>query len=220
MPYKYELHCHSSEVSRCSHIDGKTLAEEYIKAGYDGIVLTNHMSRFTYMDLPDMPWNQMVDFYLDGYHLVKEAAGDRLTVLLGMEICFHENFSDFLVYGLDEAFLYEHGNLMELGIQRFSKLAHEHGLLVFQAHPFRNRMTIADPNLLDGVEVHNGNPRHDSRNDVARLWAEKFHLLMSSGSDYHEYGDIDRGGMLTERPIRTNTDLVQALQGEHTLIER
>lgn len=37
-----------------------------------------------------------------------------------------------------------------------------------QAHPFRNGLKIVDPKHLDGIETYNGNPRHDSRNEIAK----------------------------------------------------
>lgn len=35
-------------------------------------------------------------------------------------------------------------------------------MLFYQAHPFRNSMKITNPELLDGIEVYNGHPGHDS----------------------------------------------------------
>ena len=46
-----------------------------------------------------------------------------------------------------------------------------------QAHPFRTGLTREDPALLDGVEVFNGNARHDSHNDDALRFARENGLL-------------------------------------------
>ena len=71
---------------------------------------------------------------------------------------------------------------------------------MFQAHPFRNG-TAVEPDLLDGIEVQNGNPRHDSRNDLAEAYAATHGLLAVGGSDAHRSEDIGRGGItLPERP--------------------
>lgn len=219
--YKTELHAHTAEISRCAHVGVDEVVRAYREAGYRTLVLTDHMSHFTFDDQPITDWTAAVDRYLQSYHRAVEAAGSDLTVLLGMELCFDGgNFSDYLVYGVTEEFLYANGNLMEMNIHSFSTLAGEAGLLLFQAHPFRNYMRMTPPELLDGIEVHNGNPRHDSRNDVAALWAEKFGLLRSSGSDYHEYGDISRGGILTKTPLLTNQDLLSALRDPQTVLLR
>lgn len=219
MLYRTELHAHTAEISNCANVPLADVIDAYKQAGYHTLVLTDHMSHWTYHDAVPGDWKQAVDFYLQSYRRAVALAGDELNVLLGMELCFDGgNCSDYLVYGMTEEFLYQSGNIMKLGITRFSKLAREQGLLVFQAHPFRNYMMVTPPELLDGVEVHNGNPRHDSRNDLAKLWAEKFKLLTCSGSDYHEYGDISRGGILTETPIESNADLLRALRSRSAML--
>ena len=216
--YLFETHCHTSDVSGCANIPAARVVEEQIAAGYSGIVITDHFNRYTFSRREWRGGEEAVQFYLTGYRRAKAAAGDRLIVLLGMELTFYENNNDYLVYGVTEEFLMAHPNLMELGIEAFSALARENGLLLFQAHPFRNRMTVVDHNLLDGVEVHNGNPRHDSRNDIALAWAEKFGLLQSSGSDYHELEDLHRGGILTSSPITSNEELIAALKAGPKLV--
>ena len=62
---------------------------------------------------------------------------------------------------------------------------HENGALIFQAHPFRDTMTVTSPKFLDGIEAGNFCTTHDSRNDIAAAWAKKFGMLTVYGSDYH-----------------------------------
>ena len=52
MEYKYEIHCHTKNVSRCGNLDVEELIQKYKEAGYSGIVLTDHYSPMTF-DLPD-----------------------------------------------------------------------------------------------------------------------------------------------------------------------
>ncbi len=210
MPYFYETHAHTAEVSPCSHVPAAQMVEAYIQAGYAGVVITDHFASYICSPREGENWEMVVSRWLKGYRAAKEAAGDRLTVLLGMEMRIGDN--DYLVYGLTEAFLFEHEELLTLDIGAFHKLANQHGMPVYQAHPFRNGMRIVAPHDLDGIEVFNGNPRHDSRNDIAAMWAEKFGLKTISGSDYHEPGDLARGGIAVDRPIYTNEDLLTALQ--------
>lgn len=221
--YLYEMHAHTSEVSPCSTVPADVMVKTYIESGYSGIVITNHFSRHIFnrgSDYPsyDASWKEKVDYFLTGYQKAKEAAPADFTVLLGMEIAFLENDNDYLVYGLDENFLYENENLLEMGIKKFSELAHEHGLVVYQAHPFRDRMRVTIPTLLDGVEVHNGHPRHDSRNDIALHWAKKFGLKMVSGTDCHVLGEHARGGIIVPERILDNQQLLAALDGEFAMI--
>ena len=191
--YLYEMHFHTKNTSNCANVSAEKAVEEYIKAGYDGIVVTDHLSTSTYMKYGRelLSWQKKVDFFLRGYNAAKKAAAGRINVLLGMELRFKtsEGDNDYLVYGITEDFLYEHPELLNLNIKKFYKLAQENGFLVFQAHPFRVGMKVTNPNFIDGIEIYNGNPRHNSSNDIAEMWAKKYDLMVTSGSDYHEYED-------------------------------
>ncbi len=213
--YLYEMHLHTKETSNCANISGKVAVEEYINAGYDGIVVTDHLSPSTYMKYGRelLPWNKKVDFFLRGYNAVKDAANGRIDVLLGMELRFRtsEGDNDYLVYGINEEFLYKTPKLLEMNIREFYELAHKNGFLVFQAHPFRVGMKVTNPKNLDGVEIFNGNPRHNSSNDIAVAWAKKYDLLVTSGSDYHEIEDLGTGGIYFDRLLKDNKTLVEEI---------
>ena len=47
MNYKYELHCHTKEVSRCGAVPAAEIVKMYKENGYDGIVITDHNVRET-----------------------------------------------------------------------------------------------------------------------------------------------------------------------------
>ncbi len=213
--YLYEMHLHTHETSNCANIAGKVAVEEYINAGYDGIVVTDHLSPSTYMKYGRelLPWKKKIDFFLRGYKTVKKASAGRINVLLGMELRFRtsEGDNDYLVYGINEDFLYAHPDLLEMNIRNFYSLAKENGFLVFQAHPFRIGMKVTNPKYLDGVEIFNGNPRHNSSNDIAEMWAKKYDLLATSGSDYHELEDLGSGGIWFNKEIKDNKTLVEEL---------
>ncbi len=211
--YKLETHCHTGEVSVCGKVSANDIVEAYIKAGYSGIVITDHFNRRTFLEKPELKTSEIADYFLTGYRAAREAANGRIDVFLGMELTFYENDNDYLVYGMTEKFIKKNPNLMDMGIERFSKLAHDNKMIIFQAHPFRNHMCVINPSLLDGYEVFNANARHDSRNDIAQMWAEKFGKSMSSGSDYHRLEDVARGGIITSKKITNNTMLKDALLG-------
>lgn len=219
MTYKTELHAHTSEVSRCAHICGEELVNLYEKAGYSTVVITDHMSKRTFPVVKKRKWDEYVYDYLIGYNAAKKAAEGRLNIILGMEISFYENDNDYLVYGVDEKFLRHHPNMLEMGINKFSDIARRSGLIVVQAHPFRDHMTVIKPGIVEGIEIFNAHPGHDSRNDIARMWAEKYgYKIKTSGSDFHEISHGARGGIVTDFEIKDNTDLLKALRGEFELI--
>lgn len=222
--YLYEMHFHTKNTSNCANVPAKISVEEYIKAGYDGIVVTDHLSPSTYMKYGRelLPWKKKIDFFLRGYNEAKKTANGRIPVLLGMELRFRtsEGDNDYLVYGINEEFLYSHPNLLEMNSRTFYELAHKNGFLVFQAHPFRVGMKVTNPKYLDGVEIFNGNPRHNSSNDIAEMWAKKYDLMVTSGSDYHEIGDLGTGGIWFNKKITDNKTLVEELSKRNYEIKK
>ena len=104
----------------------------YKAAGYDGIVVTDHYHRgyfeknFYSRQAKQATWSEKIDKYLSGYKGALEA-GKRLglTVLLGMEIRFDGSSNDYLVYGVDEAFLRENPELYSLGLSNFRRCLQE-----------------------------------------------------------------------------------------------
>ena len=217
--YLYEMHFHTKNTSNCANVKAEIAVEEYIKAGYDGIVVTDHLSPSTYMKYGRelLSWKKKVDFFLRGYKAAKKTANGRIPVLLGMELRFRtsEGDNDYLVYGLNEEFLYLHSELLNLNIKQFYELCQKHGFLVFQAHPFRFGMKVTNPKYLDGIEIFNGNPRHNSSNDIAEMWAKKYDLMVTSGSDYHEIEDLGSGGIWFNKEIKDNKTLVEELKSKN-----
>lgn len=134
--YKYELHCHTGCVSRCGRVEPEEIVKLYIEKGYDGIVVTDHYSPMTFE--PNWCPQKQIDFYLSGYRRMKaeaEKSGKDFTVLLGMELRHYGTANDYLIYGIDEGFLYGAGNLMKPWEKKMYSLCHSKGFLVFQAHP-------------------------------------------------------------------------------------
>ena len=128
-------------------------------------------------------------FFLKGFNSAKEAANGRINILLGMELRFDSDSdpNDYLVYGVEESFLRDNKDLFKYEyIKLFRACAKKNGLMIYQAHPFRFGMKITNVKYLDGIEVCNRNIEHDSHNDIAALWAEKFGLKETAGSDHHQ----------------------------------
>ncbi len=195
--FKYETHLHTDETSPCGRVPAVESVRIYKKAGYTGIVVTDHYTRGFFEKQLFKSWDDKIDLYLAGYHkALEEGAKLDLDVHLGMEIQFNENANDYLVYGFDEHFLRMYKKLYKLGLEAFRKLTAGNGIIIVQAHPFRPRMIPAKPSLIDGVEIYNGNPRHDSSNHLAFEYAKENGLKMLSGSDFHQVQDAARGGII------------------------
>lgn len=213
MQYKTELHVHTCEVSPCADLSVEEVTERYIAAGYTTLVLTNHYTSAV-IDNAGQTWEEKITHFLSGYRRMKEYAGERLHILLGVELRFEENANDYLVYGADEAFLISHPDLHKMTLKTFSSLSRANGLLLIQAHPFRNRMTVMNPKLLDGFEVFNGHCGTDSRNYLADAHARRLGMIRTSGSDFHHADSVIGAGILTAEPILSSEQLLNILRGE------
>lgn len=211
--YKYELHCHTQGVSDCGRVNPKEIAQLYIEKGYDGIVVTDHYSPLTFYKKNLFNPQKYADFYLSGYRTMKEYAGDKLTVLLGMELRHYLTANDYLIYGIDEDFIYDGGNMMLMWEKQAYQYCKAHGVLMFQAHPFRVGIRRCNPDYIDGVEVYNGKTDR-ARNEQAFKWAQENGKLMCSGSDFHTLAHLARGGIITDRKITSNADLLEVLKSQ------
>ncbi|MFQ9846849.1 MAG: PHP-associated domain-containing protein [[Clostridium] leptum] len=65
---------------------------------------------------------------------------------------------------------------------------------------------------LDGVEVMNGNPRHNSHNEDAASFCRTNGLVGLSGSDFHEWEDLAIGGLDFAGPVPDGATLVARLR--------
>ncbi|MBQ8782221.1 MAG: PHP domain-containing protein [Clostridia bacterium] len=221
MSYKYELHCHTGEVSTCATAPATQTVEKYKNAGYDGIVITDHFSGLTFPPYSYFNYKKNAERYLSGYKAALDAAGDDFTVLLGMEIRFLFTPNDYLVYGIDEDFVRNSGNFLLDNQKTLYEKVKSAGAVLVQAHPFRGYVRRAKPRFLDGVEVHNGKTKNPIENEKSLLWARGEGLeILTSGSDYHHPDSKISGGIETKEKIKTNSDLLRILRsGEYTLIK-
>ena len=217
--FKTELHCHSKDVSACACVSVEDIVKKYTEAGYTTLVLSNHFNEGTMGFNGASTWEEFVDKFFQGYEKLKACAEGKLNILIGAELRFNENINDYLLFGITKEFLLSHPEIFELNPEKFYPIAKGNGVLIIQAHPFRNHMTVVNPVYLDGVEVFNGHKGHDSRNHVAQAWAEHFNLIKTSGTDFH-YNDVPaNAGILTEYEITSLDTLVKTLkEGTYQLI--
>lgn len=212
--YRYEIHTHTQEVSSCGYVDAAVAVQMHKDAGYQGIIITDHFNEDYFESLDSMTWEEKIDCYLRGYKkAVEEGLKIDMDILWGLELRFIENDNDYLVYGVDEDFLKEIPDFYKSNLIDFMKrIEQREDILVFQAHPFRDGCKLADPLIVHGLEIYNGNPRHDSRDELAAKVAFENNLLVISGSDFHRPGDLATSGILLPERITTDRDLVSVLK--------
>jgi len=215
MKYKYETHAHTSEISPCAFTNASNVVKEYYNEGYDGIILTDHVGGWSF-DVMSGNWIDKVNNLKEVFFIAKNT-GEKLgiNVLFGIELALGYPYRDYLVYGVDFEFLHKHENLYNMNNQDFYNIANENNFLLIAAHPYRYSESTLDERYLHGVEVFNGNIRHNNNNKNALKWAQQHSMLQLSGSDYHEVGDITSGIYLPSNP-KTITEFVDILKrNEH-----
>jgi predicted metal-dependent phosphoesterase TrpH len=214
MAYLFDPHVHTEETSLCGNVPAREMVHLYKRAGFHGIVITDHFTTFSFFFYQGRNWVEKVDTFLKGYRIaLQEGEKVGLKVLLGAEFKFSSTGpNDFLIYGLDESFLKDNPYSFKKDLSAFRDLAEEKNILIYQAHPFRFGQSPANPSLIDGMEVYNGNVRHNSNNHLAEAFARKHGLKEISCSDAHELEDIGMGGILLPSIPENSEDFVHVLR--------
>ena len=181
-PYRIELHAHTSPASSCGRATPEEVIRAYHKIGFDGIAIENH-----FIFQSDCDKASYIDRFLDDFYRA-DACGKELgiKVYLGAEIRFTENVNDYLVFGVNRELLELIYDLLPYGLENFRKELKMPDSLLIQAHPRRDNMTEVDLSLLDGVEIFNMHPNHNSRNGLTGVAVEKAGVnIVTAGSDFH-----------------------------------
>lgn len=212
--YKYETHCHTKKVSKCSHIEAADLVEFYKSCGFSGIFITDHFFNGNTTVDRNQPWNKMVEDFCKGYDgALKKGKEIGIDVFFGFEYSYHG--TDVLVYGLDKEWLLSHPDVMSLGTTEFCDFARSEGALLIHAHPFREASYIdmirLFPRNVDGVEIYNA-CRTDFENARAKEYADNYGLLYSAGTDNHVGLRESLGGMEFDGKILSVPDFVSKMK--------
>jgi histidinol phosphatase-like PHP family hydrolase len=210
-PYRIELHAHTKPVSPCSEIPPADLVQAYIDQGFHGVVITNH---FNLEYLLGLPKEEALDYYLSGYEEAKKAAeGTGLQVFLGTEIRFNEHPNEFMIYGVDRQILSECYDYLEKGLAAYRNDVKLPDSVLIQAHPFRDRMLRREPELMDGIEVFNMHPGHNSRvAQAARLAASIPGCIKTVGTDFHHPGHEGLCALRVRQMPRDSFDIAAILR--------
>lgn len=204
---KIEMHVHTSEGSPCAEVDAENIVRAYSEAGYDAIVITNHFDNELLKNFGATD-EEKIERYLLGYRKAKavEVKFD-IKVMLGVEIGLVPNPEEYLIYGIDEAFLMQHPDLCHMEQKELYQLCHSYGAVLYQAHPFRTPCRPQNPEFLDGME-YNQRPNSGNNNEELTIWL-KCHpnVKCISGSDCHTLEQVGVGGIEIEQPISNIKEL-------------
>ena len=213
--YKIDLHVHTKYSSACGHMSAEELVKGYSEAGYSAIAITDHYCRITYEQLLGSPKGKdSLKEFLRGYEEVKaEAEKYSITVYRGAELRFDEGLNDYLIYNYPDYLLDDFDKVLKMGLADFYPLAKAAGATLIQAHPYREWCTPAPSEHLDGIELVNTHPWHNSHNELAsQLAKENPRFILTGGSDCHAPEHLGRGGILSDTLPRNDEELAELLK--------
>ena len=224
--FKYETHCHTSPVSKCGKASVEDTVSFYKSLGYDGIFITNHfLDGNINPEARELPYSEQIDYYFSDFERAAAfGAGIGIRVFPGVELSYKG--TDFLIYGLDKEWYRSHPEI--LNMKKTDELAFmmEEGALIIQAHPYREAHYIDHirlfPRSVHGVEIINSSQAWEA-NEMADLYARKYGLLATAGSDNHWGSNAfaklhEKGyrpclaGMCSEREIRSVQDYIRQIR--------
>jgi hypothetical protein len=223
MKYLYETHLHTSQASSCAVSSGREYIQRYKDLGYSGLIVTDHFYNGNSSLDRSLPWPEWVRRFCQGYEDAKnEGEKQGFSVFFGWEETFDGD--DYLVYGLDKAWLLKHPEAAHWTRKQQYETARQYGGCVVQAHPFRQHSYIRRIHLstgcVDAVEVANAGNHSPSYDALAQEYAKKLTLPGTAGSDIHNAQDVSPGktfGVYLPEKMTRIQDYVRALRENQTL---
>jgi len=221
MGYRYETHMHTRQGSLCGKSTGAEHVRFYKEMGYQGIIITDHFFGGNTSMPKEGKWKDRIDIFCKGYEeALEEGKKIGLDVFFGWEECFSrhdEGRDEYLIYGLDKQWLYDHPEVEFWTRQQYFDGVHAAGGCMIQAHPFRKRDYIKKIRLglqfCDGIEVANAG--NDQWADVCAMrYAKEFDLVTIAGSDNHMCNVPGK----TEPGLLYGIELDEKLEDIHDLV--
>ncbi len=184
---KLETHCHTKGASPCADGGYETLADKYASNGYGGVVITNHISPYSYDHFQGDTHKEKIDYYFNCYREIKDVLNKRgIKTFWGTEVRINiEGFAEYVLYGLEEKDVYDSAPLFTFTQEELFRFAEKKGAFMYQPHPFRTKVVCGNPEFMHGAEAFNGHYGHFNYNHLADDFCEKNGLIKMSGTDYH-----------------------------------
>lgn len=219
--FKTETHLHVAEVSNCSKVKAAEMVKLYMEAGYKTLFVTDHLSPAYLGSLGDISWADKVTVFLSGYFKASAVSSKYgVNVIFGAEISLKDCPNHYLAYGITREFLNAHPNICEMTPEELFLATRGSGILLVQAHPYRDGRSYPTPDCVDGIEIYNSNPRHQDYYDRCEELAREHGLYVTGGSDAHRLDDYGLGGIMTECEIKSAEDLIDAVKNGNAVIIR
>lgn len=207
---KFEMHAHSKGCSRCGHAGAENIVEDYIKQGYGGIVITNHIDEYNYVNtLVGETHKEKMDCFFSVFDNIKDLGEKHgLKVFCGVEVrdCYNV---EYMLYGFKRELLYDNKPMFTYSQKELFEMAEKNNMFMYQTHPFRNGVSCGDPKYLHGAEYFNGHFHHVNNNEKAQEFINKNNLIKMAGTDYH----------VPKQPITSYMEIPKSINDEFVLTE-
>jgi predicted metal-dependent phosphoesterase TrpH len=195
---RIDLHVHTSKYSHCAKATPEEMIDAAVRAGLDGIVLTEH----------DHLWSQE--------ELARLQNQTPLRLLRGIEVSTKQGH--FLAYGIQHSDgLYKGMSVLEL-----AKRVHERNGVLVMAHPCRYNDEIPQEiyNVeLDGVEGLSGNVRMYMHAAIETI-SKRLHIPQIAGTDAHRPEMLGLYATEFTVPIETDQDLAAAIASHAFILHK
>lgn len=195
MPIRIDLHVHTCRYSPCSTIDPEKLLLQAVRAGLDGLVITEHQRQWDDAELRE---------------LSAGAGFPGFLLLSGFE--YASSRGDLLVYGL------EPGDAQSLlpGMPPGAAVAfvRQRGGVCIAAHPTRMGMGFDEQIFalpVEAIETQSVNMKPNEQRMAASL-AGKLGIRAIAASDAHHLPQVGAYAADFADPIRSMPDLKEALR--------
>lgn len=200
---KIDPHVHSNGISRCSHMSCEEIIDAKMELGYDGVFLMNHCQEWYYQaDTHPQFMEEVIQEFLRG-KAYADTKGFRFY--LGLEVTLMKpHYADWLLYGVTEEFLRSSPCLYTLSQKELFQLCEKWGILLVQAHPFRQ--SPGEPEYMHGIE-HNCSQADVYKFDMVEAFAKEYGLFITCGTDYHFKENTRFGGIFVPENCQTATDV-------------
>jgi len=190
-----DLHLHTRRHSACSIIDEAKLIDRAVKAGLDGLVITEHHYQWSREELDE---------------LLAASAHPGFILLAAFE--YSSARGDILIYGLQPEQVREFvpGGQPEAVLAKAQRM----GAACIAAHPTRAAIPFDERIMdmpFDALEVKSVNlAAHEQR--LAQKLAEDLGRAMTTSSDAHRLEDVGRYATEFQEPIHGIADLQNSLR--------
>lgn len=215
--FKYQIHCHTYPCSHCGKTNPQELVDVLLTEGYAGACITNHFYNGNSGIDRDLSWEEFVAAYENDWLECKKLGEPKgLDIFFGIEAGIGGG-REVLCYGVTPKMLYEHPELKEKDYKLYYETLSPLGVLIIQAHPFRERDYITNVGVLphefiDGIEVFNFGNKPEANTRAEEYAADNSGLILTSGADAHKPSEYGRAGIATEERLYTSEKLVEVLK--------